>query len=82
MLEQRTTTPTQFAEAVGALFDDKALAAEMRASLRELYRPEAAELIAHKIMLLMEARGRWTPARSVAQTNLHSDLRHSQVLTA
>src|SRR5205085_3075674 len=60
MLEQRTTTPTQFAEAVGALFDDKALAAEMRASLRELYRPEAAELIAHKIMLLMEARGRWT----------------------
>src|SRR5438477_6550113 len=82
MLEQRTTTPAQFAQAVGALLEDKALADGMRVRLQQLYRPEAAELIANKIMLLMQARGRWTPARSVARTNLESDLHRSQVLTA
>ena len=81
MLEQRTSTPAQFAEAVRTLLQDKLLVLQMRGRLQELHRPDAAELIAQKIMLLMEARGRWSPISSTTERTLRSDLQHSQALT-
>ncbi len=81
MLEQRAATPAQLSDLVVKLLQDKPFAEGMRARLEELHRPHAAELIADKIILMLEARGQWnfsTPGKGAMST---SPLRHSQVLT-
>jgi UDP-N-acetylglucosamine--N-acetylmuramyl-(pentapeptide) pyrophosphoryl-undecaprenol N-acetylglucosamine transferase len=56
MLDQRTATGTQLADAVLKLLQETVLIEQMRHRLSQMHTPDAAELIAEKMMRLMEAR--------------------------
>ena len=77
MLEQGTATGSQLAEAMTRLLQDKP--DEMRRRLQLLHAPHAADLIAEKIILMMEARG---PRRSSKQASqaARSPMHHSQAV--
>jgi len=81
LLDQKATTPTELAAQLQKLLEDEAGTREMKTRLKALHTPQAAELIAEKIMLLMQARGKWIgSAPAGGQRSSHEPLRHKQAV--
>jgi len=79
MLNQRETTPEELARKLLELLQDQNLAGEMQAKLASLHRPEAADLIAEKMMSLMQAHGKWRSSSTEKRLRSEENLRHPQV---
>jgi UDP-N-acetylglucosamine--N-acetylmuramyl-(pentapeptide) pyrophosphoryl-undecaprenol N-acetylglucosamine transferase len=80
-LDQRTATEGQVAEMAARLLQDKPIIDAMRARLQQLHAPHAAELIADKMILMMEARGRWSLPRLKSDPGSVAGLHHPQALS-
>jgi UDP-N-acetylglucosamine--N-acetylmuramyl-(pentapeptide) pyrophosphoryl-undecaprenol N-acetylglucosamine transferase len=82
LLDQRTTTASQIAEEIVLLLRDEQRTTQMRARLEFLDNPMAADLIARKIIDLMQARGKWPADNGRGISTEPSNFRHSQVIRA
>ncbi len=80
-LEQRTATEEQLAEMATRLLQDKPMIDEMGTRLQQLHAPHAAELIADKMILMMEARGSWGLPRHKIDAGSVTGLHHPQALS-
>src|SRR5262249_23523279 len=76
LLDQRTATGAQLADAVTRLLQDKS--DEMRHRLKPLHAPHAAELIADKIILMMEARAPRKTPKTRGETPQGSLIHHPE----
>ena len=80
LLDQRTAKPSDLVEAVARLLQNKASTEEMRHRLKLLHAPHAADLIAEKIILMMEARSHHRVVQPKAQSSDSSAVHHPQAL--
>jgi UDP-N-acetylglucosamine--N-acetylmuramyl-(pentapeptide) pyrophosphoryl-undecaprenol N-acetylglucosamine transferase len=80
LIEQGTASAAGLIEAVSKLLQDKAATDEMRSRLGKLHAPHAADLIADKIIVLMEARGRRSVSKAKGDTRQQLSTRHSQAV--
>jgi hypothetical protein len=81
LLDQKATTPSDLTAQLQKLLEDEAGTREMKMRLKALHTPQAAELIAEKIMLLMQARGKWIgSAPAGGQRSSQEPLRHKQAV--
>jgi len=80
LLDQKTTTPGELTAQLSDLLQNEAAIAKMKAQLQTLHAPDAAELIAQKIILLMTARGKWIGLPQSAKGPGSETLRHKQAL--
>jgi len=80
LLDQRRATAGQLAEAASRLLQNSDVVDTMRGRLRQLHMPDAAELIAEKIMLLLEARKGWSSSHAQSRPPQTRGIRHPQAL--